>query len=146
MIENIVVVCFGNICRSPYAQRVLQDRLGYKYTVDSAGIGVTYSNLTNQGAAFRASVVGHLRGVNLEGHRAKQLSPYICTESDLILVMEESQIELVSAIRPESIGKVMRLGKWIDKDIPDPNGLSQEAFEHSYNLIDEAIESWIKKL
>lgn len=118
MISKVLVVCIGNICQSPYAEAVLNEKLKGSIKIGSAGIGVEFSGLVGHGADFTGMTYAHGIGVDLSKHRAKQLTPYLCSQYDLILVMEQKHIELVSTISPESRGKTMLLGHWIDKEMP----------------------------
>jgi len=62
-------------------------------------------------------------------------------------VMERSHVEQVTQQATEARGKTLLLGHWLNKkEIPDPYRQSQEAFEYVYQLIDQACQSWSKKL
>jgi protein-tyrosine phosphatase len=61
--------------------------------------------------------------------------------------MEEQHLNDLHSQYPEARGKTFLLGKWIgDKEIPDPYRKSQEAFEHVYQLIEQACVAWTKYL
>jgi len=86
-------------------------------------------------------------GVDVENHQSQQLTSALCSQYDLILVMEKGHMEALTQIAPEARGKTMLFGQWIgQKDIPDPYRQSKEAFVHAYQLIDEAAQAWAKKL
>ena len=146
MFSNILVVCVGNICRSPTGERLLQSLLPNK-KVASAGIAVEKSHLTGKPADDMASTVALEHDISLEGHSAQQLTPDLCAKYDLILVMEKGHQEALTKIAPEARGKTMLFGQWIGgKNIPDPHRQSREAFDHAYALIEEAAHAWTKKL
>ncbi|WDG11391.1 low molecular weight phosphotyrosine protein phosphatase [Vibrio campbellii] len=146
MFSNILVVCVGNICRSPTGERLLQSLLPNK-KVASAGIAVEKSHLTGKPADDMASTVALEHDISLEGHSAQQLTPELCAKYDLILVMEKGHQEALTKITPEARGKTMLFGQWIGgKNIPDPHRQSREAFDHAYALIEEAAHAWTKKL
>ncbi|WP_050906019.1 phosphotyrosine protein phosphatase [Vibrio campbellii] len=146
MFSNILVVCVGNICRSPTGERLLQSLLPNK-KVASAGIAVEKSHLTGKPADDMASSVALEHDISLEGHSAQQLTPELCAKYDLILVMEKGHQEALTKIAPEARGKTMLFGQWIGgKNIPDPHRQSREAFDHAYALIEEAAHAWTKKL
>lgn len=86
MIQTILVVCEGNVCRSPMAEALLHARLPDR-TVTSAGINA----LVGMQAAKLSQDVMNERGLELSGHRARQLRHLMCVEADLILVMEREQ-------------------------------------------------------
>ena len=142
MFEKILVVCVGNICRSPSGEYLLKNLLPNKH-IASAGVGA----LVGKPADKMATVVAAENGISLEGHVAQQLTSELCRDYDLILVMEKGHIEAVSNIAPEARGKTMLFGQWIgQKDIPDPYRQSREAFDHAYGLIEDAAKAWAKKL
>ncbi|WGY48428.1 low molecular weight phosphotyrosine protein phosphatase [Vibrio sp. ABG19] len=146
MFDKILVVCVGNICRSPYGERLLQQKLPNKQ-VASAGIGTEKSHLSGKPADNTAMEMSAERGVSLAGHSAQQLTPALCAQYDLILVMEKGHLSALTEIAPQARGKTMLFGQWIGKkEIPDPYRQSREAFEHAYSLIDQAAEAWVSKL
>ncbi|MNZ75952.1 Low molecular weight protein-tyrosine-phosphatase etp [compost metagenome] len=83
MIHSILVVCTGNICRSPIGERLLRQQMP-GLTVASAGV----SGLVGHSADARAQEVAALHGISLEGHIAQKLSPELMRAYDLILAME----------------------------------------------------------
>jgi len=66
--------------------------------------------------------------------------------SDLILVMELAHKMNIEAKEPSAKGKIFRLGKWGEYDIPDPYQLDIKAFESALVQIDQGVSQWIKKL
>ena len=146
MFKKILVVCVGNICRSPSGERILHKKLPAKH-IASAGIATQKSGLVGKGADAMACEVMEQYGIDLSDHKAQQLTPELCHEYDLILVMEKGHVEAVTNIAPEARGKTMLLGQWIgQRDIPDPYRQSREAFEHSLNLVEQAAQAWAAKL
>ncbi len=142
MFNRILVVCVGNICRSPSGEYLLKNLLPNK-TVASAGVGA----LVGKSADKMATQVAAEHGVSLDGHVARQLTADLCRDYDLILVMEKGHIEAVTNIAPEARGKTMLFGQWLGmKDIPDPYRQSKEAFDHAYQLIEQSAQAWAKKL
>ncbi|UXI00518.1 protein tyrosine phosphatase [Photobacterium sp. TY1-4] len=142
MFHKILVVCVGNICRSPSGEYLLKQLLPGK-EIASAGVGA----LVGKPADKMAAEVAEGHGISLEGHEAQQLTGELCQQYDLILVMEKGHIEAVTKIAPEARGKTMLFGQWIgQKDIPDPYRQSREAFDFAYGLIEEAAMAWAKKL
>lgn len=139
--DSILVVCIGNICRSPTAERLLKQALPHK-TISSAGI----SALAGHAADDTATAVADQNGVSLEGHVARQLTRELCQQHDLILVMEQKHIDAVTRIAPEVCGKTMLYGHWIKRDIPDPYRQSREAFEFTYDLLADATQAWAQRL
>ncbi|MDO4694214.1 MAG: protein tyrosine phosphatase [Eikenella sp.] len=141
--QNILVVCVGNICRSPTGERLLQGYLKHGQRVSSAGVGALVGSAADAQAA--AVAAGH--GVSLAGHRARQLTAELCDANDLILVMEQAHIGAVGNISPSARGKVMLFGQWLAKqEIADPYRQSDDMFRLTYRQIDEAARLWADKL
>ena len=146
MFNNILVVCVGNICRSPIGEAALQKLLP-DANVSSAGLAAEKSRLVGKPADNKAILVAEENGIDLSSHRSQQVSSSLCAEFDLILVMEKGHIESITSIAPELRGKTMLFGQWIgQKDIPDPYKQSKEAFDYAYHLIEQAAQAWAKKL
>jgi len=142
MFNKILVVCVGNICRSPTAERLLKRYLP-SITVASAGLGA----LVGRGADDMAASVAADYQLSLDGHIARQISGKLCREYDLILVMEKRHIARLCEIAPEMRGKVMLFGHWDnEREIPDPYRKSREAFEAVYTLLDQSARSWAQAL
>lgn len=142
MFNSILVVCTGNICRSPIAERLLREHLVGK-KVDSAGVGA----LVDHAADSSAIAIAEEHGLSLSGHKGQQFNSKLARDYDLILVMDKSHIEQVNKIAPEVRGKTLLLGHWIDqKEIPDPYRQSKEAFEFVYQLIEQSCKLWVQKL
>jgi protein-tyrosine phosphatase len=142
--ENILVVCIGNICRSPMAEAILahalRDRKGIK--VSSAGLGA----LVGHPADPIAQDLMQARGLDISGHRARMIADSLLYSADLVLVMELGQKREIESIHPGSRGKVFRLGEWRQIDIDDPYRQQRQAFEQALTLIDQSIVDWLPKL
>ncbi|MBS0967542.1 protein tyrosine phosphatase [Chimaeribacter arupi] len=142
MFNSVLVVCVGNICRSPTGERLLRRYTDNK-VIQSAGL----SALVGKPADEQARLVAEEHGLHLDGHTARQLTASLCREFDLILVMERKHIDAVTNLAPEVRGKTMLFGHWSSqRDIPDPYRKSREAFESVYRLLDDAAQQWAKAL
>jgi len=142
MFNKILVVCVGNICRSPTGERLLK-HYQPALTVESAGLGA----LVGKGADATATSVAQDHQLSLAGHSARQLTGQMCREYDLILVMEKRHIAALCEIAPEMRGKVMLFGHWDgEREIPDPYRKSREAFEAVYTLLDRSARQWAQAL
>ena len=142
MFNSILVVCTGNICRSPIGERYLRSLLPDK-KVDSAGTGA----LVGHEADSSAVKIAKSHNLSLEGHIARQFTSSLGRQYDLILVMGKIHLEQVSKMAPEVRGKTMLFGHWLDqRDIPDPYRKSDEAFLSVFKLIEQAGKVWAQKL
>ena len=144
MFDSVLMVCAGNICRSPTAEYVLKSKLTNKnITVSSAGL----TALVGKPADETAKKIATQYGIEMTEHQGQQLSSALIASNSVILVMEQRHLNDVHAQYPQARGKTFLLGKWIDNaEIPDPYRQSQEAFEHVYALIDSACSAWQKYL
>ncbi len=144
MIRHILVVCVGNICRSPMAEALLRNGLRgqEEMTVESAGLGA----LVGHPADDFAVELMRERGVDITSHRARQLHPDMVNEADLILVMESGHKKAIDELDQAARGKVHRLGEWRDRDIGDPYRQPQEAFEEALQDIEDGVADWVKRL
>ena len=122
MIQHVLFVCTGNICRSPLAasllERALKDR-GLEVEVTSAGTGAWDGAPASEGAYL----VGLERGLDLSGHRARLLSRELVEAADLILTMARHHRARVDELGGE--GKVFVLGEYAGKggdEVSDPFG------------------------
>ncbi|KMK52204.1 phosphotyrosine protein phosphatase [[Actinobacillus] muris] len=145
MFDNLLVVCMGNICRSPLGEMLLKDAFPNKL-VRSAGIASLKSNLVGKSADRMMKIVAENYQIDLSSHQAQQLTPELCQQADLILVMEKKHIKMIECILPGVRGKTMLYGQWIGKEIPDPYRQSQEAFEYVFDIMFKATETWKQRL
>lgn len=142
MFESILVVCTGNICRSPLGERYLK-KLHPSKKIESAGTGA----LVGYEADVNAIKVASHKGISLDGHQARQLTRNMTREFSLILAMDKSHVEYIGKIAPEARGKTMLFGHWLNqREIPDPYRKSEEAFNSVYDLIEQAGQKWARTL
>lgn len=144
MFERILLVCIGNICRSPTAEYLFRQRLASRGAiVSSAGLGA----LAGHPMDATALDVLAAHGVDGTAHRARQLTPAMLREADLVLGMEKSHVSAMHRLAPEVSGKVFLLDKWLqERDIPDPYRQQRVAFEHVHEMIDQGVDSWQRYL
>ena len=144
IIRRILVVCVGNICRSPMAEAVLRHALKEQeeIIVESAGLGA----MVDWPASEHAEVLMAERGLDISSHRARQLTPELIHEADLILVMETGHKKAIEAEDVTARGKVFRLGEWRNRDIDDPFRKSKAAFVEALTEIDASVADWVERL
>ena len=139
--KSVLVVCIGNICRSPMGEALIAAALP-QLEVASAGVGA----LVGQPADPIARQLMAERGLDIEAHRARQLTNLMCQQADLILVMDEEQRLLINQRHPLTRGKLFRLGEVARVDIPDPYRLGRPAFEQALQLIDAGASAWVERI
>ncbi|MDI5921009.1 low molecular weight protein-tyrosine-phosphatase [Halomonas sp. LR5S13] len=145
MFHHILVVCTGNICRSPVAAAMLARALP-EHEVASAGLGA----LVGQGVEPTARALAEADGLVVSEHRARQLTPEMISGADIVLVMSDGQRQAVGELVPEALGKSMLLGHWLgerqERQIPDPYRKSTAVFEEVHRLLREACSAWSTRL
>lgn len=143
-IANIMTVCVGNICRSPVAEAFLR-RAFPERKVWSAGLAAVVGAPADETAAALAS----RSGLDLSTHRAQQVQTWMCTQADLILVMESSHKAALEERFPFARGKVRRLGDHGPTgpfEIDDPYRKPLAAFEIAHQRIEAGAVEWIRRI
>lgn len=143
MFKSVLVVCVGNICRSPVGERLLSSALpGLK--IASAGLDAMVGEAADSDAFAAAAE----QGVDLSGHVGRLLTPELGAGYDLILVMEKSHRNDIARRMPQLVGRTMLFGQWIDGgvDIPDPYRHSRGTHDRTVALIRRAGEAWVPRL
>lgn len=145
MFHRILVVCTGNICRSPVAAAMLARALP-NHRVESAGLGA----LVGHGVETNALALAEADGLEVAGHRARQLTVEMVREADIVLVMSEGQRQAVADLVPEALGKTLLLGRWLEggqgRDIPDPYRQASAVFDAVHRLLREGCKDWVGRL
>ena len=144
MIQHILVVCVGNICRSPMAEALLKSALRGQddCTVESAGLGALVGHPADDYAVELMKEMGE----DVSDHRARQIHPDMVKKADLVLVMESGHKRAIDTADPTARGKVHRLGEWQDRDIDDPYRQPKAAFADVLEEIQEGVASWVTRI
>ncbi len=130
---QILVVCTGNLCRSPFAEGYLGQVLGYPDVCSVGTHAVPGNRVPQDGLA-----VARQFGVELEAHRARPISLEELEESAAILCMEPYHAAVVEPMAlPLGLGR----DRIIVLDIPDPYGQGKGAYQQSFAQIVEALKS-----
>jgi len=142
MVNHVLVVCVGNICRSPMAEALLRRELPDDIRVESAGLGALVGHPASEYALELMSEMGE----DISAHRACQIHPDMVAAADLVLVMESGHKRAIDDADPTVRGKVHRLGEWQDRDIADPYRQSRAAYEEALRHIQEGVASWVDRI
>ncbi|MFJ3487679.1 low molecular weight protein-tyrosine-phosphatase [Pseudomonas sp. NPDC090202] len=144
MFNNVLVVCVGNICRSPMAEAMLRQRVrDPRIDISSAG---THAML-NSSMDPLARAVLQVNGVEAHKHRSRQMDRQMLYNADLILLMEHRQMQSVLKLAPEVRGKTFLIGKWQhEMEIADPYRRPKLAFEQTYEQLSRCVDDWLPYL
>jgi protein-tyrosine phosphatase len=152
---RILMVCMGNICRSPTAEVVMRTKLhaagwGAKVAVESAGTHASWH--AGEGADHRARRHASLRGYDLSAHRARALRGDDAQRHALILAMDwENLVELGQRWSDVPVGRIRRLSEFAQKFaeqefVPDPYGGGPEDFDRVLDLVEDACDGLLLAL
>lgn len=141
-VSRLVFVCRGNICRSPYAEKVARNN---GLAARSIGLGTRAGKRANK----RAIYYSRIRGVDLELHRALPVHGFRFTSADLAICMEPEQAEILMTSAVGETPQVTLLGLWSTRKRPylhDPYGLEGNYWNTCFDVIDSAVGTIAHKL
>jgi protein-tyrosine phosphatase len=153
-------VCYGNICRSPYAEHYARRQAqslglaGWRFC--SSGVGATAGTGTPK-PGLRAAAE---RGVSLEAHRARRVAEVPPEPGDLVIAMDRyvfgeladhlgASLAEVRGPSGSTLSLLMQEIPGADPralDIPDPMGQGVSAYQQSYGIISEAVDRLVARL
>ncbi len=141
----IMMVCAGNICRSPFAEFYMRKQLqekGIEAEVFSRGLLMIQGKKVSENGVK----VGLEFGVDMRVHQSKALLAPDLDRAGLVLVMEQNQRSHLLKKRPEFIGKVMMLSQPCGgKAINDPMNQSEAIYRSVYSEIAECVDAWLTR-
>lgn len=147
---KILMVCLGNICRSPLAEGLLRNKLdANRFEVDSTGTGSWH---VGNPPDPRSVAVARKNGLDITNLRGRQFSHKDYTHFDHIYVMDNSNLQDVLALAqsPEEKKKVRMIldslfpGEKVD--VPDPYTGGIEGFNRVYDMLDQACDAIAQEL
>jgi protein-tyrosine phosphatase len=146
LIDTVLVVCVGNVCRSPVATQLLAAGLaseGSRIRVSSAGIGA----MVGQEIDPVAAEIAQANGLSLQAHTARQFTPEMGMDCNLLLVMETGHRKHILQKSPQLLGRIMLFDHWTGaRGISDPYKQSREFHEIVFARLNDAANAWVKKL
>ncbi|WNC92381.1 low molecular weight protein-tyrosine-phosphatase [Paraburkholderia sp. FT54] len=134
---GVLMVCEGNVCRSPVARAILERALPY-VSVSSAGTRA----LVGRHADPLAVQIAREHGVDISGHLAEALSDEHVRAADVVLAMTNTQRTVILDRFPSARGKVFRLGEHEQLDIVDPYRRHRVIFELAFAQIEHSVLKW----
>jgi protein-tyrosine phosphatase len=143
--KRVLVVCSGNICRSPMAEGIL------RHLAAEAGMplelrGAGTLKIVGRPPSAEAVEACREKGVDISGLRSAALDEERLEWADQVLCMAQHHVESCLALAPSA--DVVRLGQWSTvlpgEDIADPVGQPLPAFRTTYKILDDACRAWIE--
>lgn len=151
--KSVLFVCLGNICRSPMAQTVFEKMIADKgiqdqFIVDSAGL---HSYHEGDKADPRMRDHAKRRNYNI-AHLSRPVVPEDFDKFDIIVAMDEQNIKGLKSIAQtdEHLAKIHRMADYLNEMeadyIPDPYYGGAKGFEHVIDLLEDAMDGFLKSL
>jgi protein-tyrosine phosphatase len=147
-VRAILVVCKGNICRSPLAEAYLKHQVekhGLPIVIESAGLDTSFGKTAHP----LAQLVGTQGGLLLSQHATQQLHKEQVERADMILVMEWRQRRRMLKLYPQAKQKVFLLRQFYDqsvREVADPYSGTLEDFQTCFAMIKQACDVLVMQM
>jgi protein-tyrosine phosphatase len=149
----VLLVCTGNICRSPTAEGVMRERVRARGLDDRVRIASAGTHDYHVGEAPDPRSVSHAadRGYDLSALRASQVSPDDFRCYDYILAMDRGHLRILKSMAPREARARLGLfldasARWTGEDVPDPYYGGAEGFRQVLDMVEEASEGWLDRI
>ncbi|WP_299767502.1 low molecular weight protein-tyrosine-phosphatase [uncultured Dokdonia sp.] len=147
---KVLMVCLGNICRSPLAEGILRHKVDTnRFIVDSAGTGNWH---VGNPPDRRSIAVAKKYGLDISSLRGRQFTSIDYKDFDHIYVMDSSNLENVLALADGTNDRA-KVSMILDTlfpgervDVPDPYYGGDDGFERVYKMLDEACDIIAKRI
>lgn len=148
MSKKVLMVCLGNICRSPTAHGVFEKKSQHlNVTVDSCGTAAYH---IGKAPDERSQLAAKKRGYDLSKLKARQVEQNDFEDFDLVLAMDKQNYQNLLAICPEHLMyKVKMFLSFADRpndEVPDPYYGAEDGFNHVLDLCEEASAGLVEAL
>lgn len=151
MTTRILLVCMGNICRSPMAEGLVRHRAkehGLDITTDSAG---TIDHHAGEAPDPRAQRCMRDHGIGIGDLRARRIVPGDFRDFDLLLAMDESNLNGLLQVAPDyefsrKARLIMDYAPELPREVPDPWYGGPEDFEMVFRMLDRATTNLMDTL
>lgn len=147
---RVLMVCLGNICRSPLAEGVLKHKApANRVQVDSAG---TSNYHIGEAPDPRSIAIARKYGIDIRSQRGRQFSARDFEDFDLIYAMDRSNYDHILSMAPDEASKAkvqMILNEVYpgeDMDVPDPYYGGDNGFDEVYKMLDQACDQILQKI
>ncbi|QHN65965.1 low molecular weight protein-tyrosine-phosphatase [Bergeyella cardium] len=145
---KILMVCLGNICRSPLAEGILKSKLPENFIVDSAGTSAFHKGEIPD---ERAISIAKEQGIDISNQRSRPLQIWDFDEFDRIYCMDKSNLSNVLSMaendrQKEKVSLILDILEDSISEVPDPYYSGKESFEKVYQLLDRACTAIASEL
>jgi len=149
----MLVVCTGNICRSPTGEGVLRHLVQQRGLAERVRVASAGTHDYHVGDAPDPRTLKHAsqRGYDLSAQRAAQVRAQDFHDFDYILAMDRTHLRILRGVQPQGSKAKLGLfldasGKWKGEDVPDPYYGGAEGFEEVLDMVEEAGERWLDRI
>lgn len=148
--KKILMVCLGNICRSPLAEGILKSKVNKEEVfVDSAG---TSGHHNGEAPDKRSIEVAYRYGIDISKQKSRKFTVADFDNFDLIYAMDDSNYHNILGLsrNDEDVSKVKMILNEVEENsntnVPDPYYGAEQGFENVFKTLDEACEVIAKKI
>ena len=134
---KILMVCLGNICRSPLAEGILKNKLSEDYFVDSAG---TIGFHEGEAPDKRSIDIAKKYGLDISSQKSRPIRKSDLENFDLVFCMDKNNFRDVMKLAEDSQKHKIKLILENEREVPDPYYGGSEGFDKVYRMLDEACE------
>ncbi len=144
---KVLMVCLGNICRSPLAHGILAYKAPHNWRIDSAGTSGWHQG---ERPDTRSIITAKGRGIAIDEQRSRPFEIEDFDRFDVIFAMDSSNFSNLTRIAPnaESAAKVKLIMNEIypdeNRQVPDPYTGGQNGFEKVFDMLDLAVDEFLK--
>ncbi len=147
--RSVLIICTGNICRSPMAEALLRARLARdeargNWRVESAGVWTADGRPASEYAVEAMA----RRGIDLRGHLSRNVTAAMMAQADLVLTMSQSHAEALGAAFPTHLHKVHLLSEMSGPayDVRDPYGGTRAEYERTAQELEQLIDRGYERI
>jgi protein-tyrosine phosphatase len=148
MTTKVLMVCLGNICRSPLAEGIMRKLTNkQEFLIDSAG---TANYHLGAAPDHRSIAIAALHNIDISRQQARQLTLADMDAFNHILVMDKENLSNAlalcnSATQRDKIALITTASEVDAPHIPDPYYGGDDGFAHVYELLHDCCKNWLKK-
>lgn len=147
---KVLMVCLGNICRSPLAEGILKNKVNPELvTVQSAGTSAEHAGELPDP---RSIEIAAKKGIDITDQRSRKFKASDFDEFDLIFVMDQQNYKDVIKLSPSDEARkkvdliLNRISPNVDAEVPDPYYGGSQGFANVYHMLNEACQQIAKDL